>query len=348
MSEHTEGQQGAGVKGFMRAAIAKALEFRLVRTLLRYSEHQGPRLADSVTYRALFSVFAAVLLGFSLAALWLGGNPEAMSALTDALDEVIPGLTDVVDPEKIDAPTGFTVVGAASLLGLVGAAIGAITSLRSALRVIADQPHEDGFFLWVLARNLLVAIAFGGLLGLAAALTAFSSMGIELIASWVGVTDGALLDIATRVIGIVVVFAIDTLAIALVFRLLSGVKPPAKALWSGAMLGGVGLIVLQELSSLFVRGATTNPLLATFASLVALLLWFNFSAQVILLASTYIVVADAEASDRVRERYGARTLAQYRRRRAEDRLQVASRELRSAQDAAAKELEHELPDATTA
>jgi membrane protein len=34
-------------------------------------------LADSVTYRALFSVFAGVLLGFSIAALWLAGNPVA-------------------------------------------------------------------------------------------------------------------------------------------------------------------------------------------------------------------------------------------------------------------------------
>ncbi|MGO3147839.1 MAG: YihY/virulence factor BrkB family protein [Leucobacter sp.] len=337
MEQNTESQDG-GVKGILRRLIAKALQWRLVRTFLRYSEHQGPRLADSVTYRALFSVFAAVLLGFSLAALWLGNNPDAMRALTETLESVIPGITDVVDPSKIDAPTGFTLVGIASLAGLVGAAIGAITSLRSALRRLADQVHEDGFFLWVLARNLLVAIAFGGLLGIAAAFTVVSSMGVEMLASWLGFSRSGFVDVATRAIGILVVFIIDTLAIALVFRLLSGVKPPAKALWIGSMLGGVGLVVLQELSSLFVRGASSNPLLASFATLVALLLWFNFSAQVILIASTYIVVAAAEAEDRVRERFGARTLAQYRRRRAEDRLQVAAREVRTEQEATKKEL----------
>ncbi len=326
------------MKEFIRKAIAWALELRLVRTVLRYSEHQGPRLADSVTYRVLFSVFAAVLLGFSLAALWLGNNPHAMRALTEALDSVIPGLTDVVDPSKIDAPTGFTLVGIASLFGLIGATIGAITSLRSALRVMADQPMSDGFFLWVIARNLLVAVAFGGLLAVAAAFTVVGSMGIEMIAEWLGFSRSGFVDVLTRSVGIVVVFAIDTVAIALVFRLLSGLKPPAKALWTGAMLGGVGLIVLQELSSLFVRGATSNPLLASFATLVALLLWFNLSAQVILVAACYIVVATAESQDRVREKFGAETLAQYRRKRAEDRLQVAARELRDAQDEAEAEL----------
>lgn len=285
----------------VRPIIARARELTLVRAFLRYFEHQGPRLADSVTYRALFSVFAAVLLGFSLAALWLGGNPQAMSALTDALDTVIPGLTDLVDPSQINAPAGFTVVGVVSLAGLVGAAIGAIGSLRSALRIIADQNPGDGFFLWVLARNLLVAVALGVLLGVAAGLTVLGSLGVETIASWLGVSRSASVGVITRIIGILVVFVIDTLAIALVVRLLSGMKPAPRALWIGSMIGGAGLIVLQEFSGLFVRGATSNPLLASFATLVALLLWFNFSAQVILIAGSYIVVATEASSGHERE-----------------------------------------------
>jgi membrane protein len=225
-------------------------------------------------------------------------------------------------------------VGAISLLGLVGAAISAIGSLRTALRVLADELHDDGFFLWVLLRNLLVGAAFGGLLVLAAVLSVAGSFGIATVASWLGLGSGS--DVAnalTRGFGIVVVLVIDTLAVALVFRLLSGVAAPARALWAGAVIGGIGLTVLQELSGLFVRGATSNPLLATFAALIALLLWFNLSAQVILLASSYIITATAEAKDRVRERYGAETLAQHRRRRAEDVLHAATRELRAAEEA---------------
>ena len=89
------------------------------------------------------------------------------------------------------------------------------------------------------------------------------------------------------------------------------------------------------------RGATSNPLLGTFAALIALLLWFNLSAQVILIASSYIVVAAAEARDRVRERYGAATLAQFRLHRAQDLLQAATRDLRVAQEAERKEREKE-------
>lgn len=327
-----------GLKGLVQRLTALALQLRLVRAYLRYSEHRGPALADSVTYRALFSVFAGVLLGFSFAALWLGGNPEAMAALTEALNSVVPGLSDVVDPASISAPTSFTVVGIVSLIGLVGAAISAIGSLRTALRILADELHDDGFFLWVLLRNLLVAVAFGGLLALAAVLSVAGTFGISAVASWIGIPAGSeVTSWLTRALGLLAVFAIDTVAVALVFRLLSGVTAPARALWTGAMLGGLGLTVLQELSGLFVRGATANPLLASFAALIALLLWFNLSAQVILLSGSYIVTATAEARDRVRQRYGAATLAQHRRRRAEDLLHAATRELRAAQEAERRE-----------
>lgn len=320
--------------------IARLLQLRLVRAYLRYSEHRGPALADSITYRALFSVFAGVLLGFSLVALWLGGNPDALHTLAETLDTMIPGLSGIVDPTKIAAPAGFTITGIVSLIGLVGAMISAIASLRTALRVLGDQLHDDGFFLWVYLRNLLLGALFGGLLVLAAALSVLVSVGVGAVASWFGVSgaDGVVSEI-TRWFGIVIVFAIDTLAVVLVFRLLSGVRAPAKALWSGAVIGGLGLTVLQELSGLFVRGATSNPLLASFAALIALLLWFNLSAQVILIASSWIIEGAAEAGDRVRVKYGAATMVQRRRLRAEEALQAATRELGAAQEAETAERE---------
>lgn len=221
-----------------------------------------------------------------------------------------------------------------SSVGLLGAAIGAVSNLRTALRIIADKPSGDSFFLWLMARNLLVALGFGSLLGLAAALSVFSGIGIETIASWIGAESSGAVNTATRIVSVIVIFVIDTAAVELVFRLLSGMKTSAKALWVGAAYGGFGLIVLQEFSSLFVRGATTNPLLASFAALIALLLWFNLSAQVILIASSYIVVATEDEQNI----FPVRTLAQYRLSRAQDRLEVATLEFQNAQKVVREEI----------
>lgn len=323
-------------RGLVQKLIARALELRPVRAYLLYSEHKGSMLADSITYRALFSVFAAVFLGFSIVALWLAGNPDVMQTLVSSLDTVIPGIAGFIEPDAIE-PTGFTIAGVISALGLLFAAISAIGSLRSAIRMIGDQVTETQMFVWVLLRNLMVGIAFGGLLVVAAAASFLGSVWIGAVSDWLGFGEGSpVAQTLTRVFGIVVVLAIDTAAIALVFRLLSGIAAPARALWGGALLGGVGLTILQELSGLFVRGAANNPLLASFATLIALLLWFNLSAQVILIACSYIVTAAAEAQDRVRAKFGAENFAQRRRQRAEDKLEAARQELVAAQAAEAE------------
>ena len=115
-------------QGFVARLIAFALRLRIVRALLHYQDNRGPMLADSVTYRALFSLFAAVFLGFSVAALWLVANPEAFDALITMLDRLIPGLIGAVDPAELLQPMEFTVAGIIALVGLVGAALGAASA----------------------------------------------------------------------------------------------------------------------------------------------------------------------------------------------------------------------------
>src|SRR5690606_35244983 len=132
------------------------------------------------------------------------------------------------------------------------------------------------------------------------------------------------------------VFALNALLIYGVFRLLSGYRASARAVWPGALLGGLGLLALQELSTLFVGGATSNPLLASFASLLALLIWLNLSAQVILIACAYIVTGAEEEHDRILSQ-APRSFAQRRVQRAQHDVMVATKALRAAEQAEAAE-----------
>jgi membrane protein len=339
-SEPSSPQAAAADAGWIAKVTAWALSIRPVRVWLHYAERRGPMLSDSVTYRALFSVFAGVLLGFSFAAIWLRDNPQAWRALVDAVDAAIPGLVGkdgLVDVAAIEAPAGLTVAGIIALVGLVGAAIGAIGSLRVALRTLADKVHDDVFFVWVLLRNLLLAIAIGGGFVLSAGATFAGTAFVGSILDWLGITQDWLASLATQSVSILVVFVLDMAVVALAFVSLSGVRAHPRSLWTGALIGALGLTVLQQLSGLFVSGAGSNPLLATFASLIALLLWLNLSAQVILLAGTWIIVSERERVDRVRERFGSPTFVLRRVRQAEDAVRVATEELQHARAAADKE-----------
>jgi membrane protein len=341
--QETQAKSGpfARIVAWARRAIAWLLATKPVRAVLLYQEHHGAMLADSVTYRTLFSVFAGVYLGFAIGGIWLSGRPDAMEALVTTVGTAIPGLigeSGIISIDDLVQPITLSITGTIALIGAVGAAIGAIGSLRKAFRDLADQSEDQTFFLWLLLRDLLLAIGFGAALALAAAVTFFSTAALEMLFGWFGVAErDPIYDASTRVVSILVIFVIDTIVIAAMFRLLSGLRPSARSLWSGALIGGVGLTGLQVLSGLFVGGASSNPLLASVASLIALLLWFNFSAQVILLAGAYVITGVDEEHDRVHARHSAPTLAMRRMQRAERRAADAAAELSAARAAVASE-----------
>lgn len=319
------------------AAIRWALTRRPVRAFLLYSERRGPMLADSVTYRALFSVFAGVLLGFSIAALWLAGNPDAWKAIIAAVQSVVPGLIGedgIIDPSDLQTPVSFSIAGVISVVALTGSALAAVGSLRTAVRVLAGTAQDDTLFIWVILRNLLLGAGVAALFIASAAITFIGRIGITWLLGLLGMPEDSVAAVwGVRAVSLAVVLALDTVLIAGVFRLLSGVRPAARSLWIGSLIGGAGLLVLQELSGLFIGGATSNPLLASFASLLALLIWLNLSTQVILISCAYIVTSEEERHDRVRARFGAKTFPQRRVQRAEVGVALATAELRAAQKA---------------
>lgn len=307
----------------MKKLISWALQFRITRSILVYVGSRGPMLADSITYRALFSLFAGVLLGFSVVILWLDGNPHVIAALADSLQSVVPGVKDLIDFETMHAPIGFTLTGIGSLVGLILAAIGATNSFRVSLQVLADQPDE-GSPIGSYLRDLGVAAGLGILLGFASLGTFATSIGLGTISSWLGVSDdSSLINLMGRLFGVLIVFGFDTVAIAFAFRLLSGTHASRQEVWKGAAIGGVGLVILQNFSGLFVQGASSNPLLASFAALIALLLWFNLSAQVILLASCWIIVGVQEGGTDRRVWRQVHTVEQWRLMRAQQRAASA-------------------------
>lgn len=326
----------------IESVIAWVLRLKVARAFLLYSERRGSMLADSITYRALFSVFAGLLLGFSIASIWLAGNPQAWKAILDAIDSAVPGLVGpdgvVKDPTAIEAPAGLSIAGIISLIALLGAALGAIGSLRTAVRSIAGVVLDDMFFVWVILRNLALALGIAVAFIAAAAVTFVARIGIGFVTDLLGLPEDSVGVVSLiRIVSLLVVFALDVLLIFGIFRLLSGQRAPARSVWAGALLGGAGLLILQELSSLFVGGATSNPLLASFASLLALLIWMNLSTQVILIACAYITTGAEEARDRISAAHGARTFAQRRVQRAQQDVAVATKALRAAEEAEAAE-----------
>ncbi|SJM63235.1 putative integral membrane protein [Frigoribacterium sp. JB110] len=327
-----------GVWDALGKAIARVLRLRLVRAALMFSDHRGGLLAAAITFRTLFAVFAAVLLGFSAASIWLSTRSDLWDALVAMVDQLVPGLVGTGDDAMIDVstaptlPAGNIVAGVVSVIALIWALVSAVGNLRMSVRSIAGTRHANDAAWLMRVYDLLFAVSIGVLLVASAAVTFLGTAFTDQVLDWLGVSGSGAGAFLTKAGTILVVFALDAVIIGWMFWLQSGMKVRVRQLVLGSLFGAAGLVVLQQLSSLFVGGADSNPLLASFASLIALLLWFNLSAQVILIASAYIVLTVEDGENRIGATFGAETLKQRAVRAAERDVRVATDALTVARE----------------
>ncbi|CAH0157287.1 hypothetical protein SRABI76_00942 [Microbacterium oxydans] len=272
-----------------------------VRVWRHFLQHNGFLLAAGVSYQALFAIFAAIYLTFAIAGLWLGGSEEAVDGLIVMINSYIPNLIvadgGLVTPAQVQDIAANT-TGVLSVTGLIAlgtviwTAIGWVTFSRRATRDIFGLPPDRRSYLLLKARDLLAAAIFGAALVAGSILSSASAAVLSWLLSLLGWDSGSGgVNIGIRIGTVLVSFALMSAALAAMVRFLTGTSLHWGTIWPGALLGGGAMTVLQYGAGFLLSYTPSNPLLATFAIFIGLLLWFRVNGVVMLVASSWIAVA---------------------------------------------------------
>jgi membrane protein len=288
-------EQGRTVGVVKRVALV-VNAWRPVRVFQRYVSKHGDLLSAGMSVSALFSVFAMLYVGFAVAGLYLQGSPKVRDSFVELVNTSVPGLIDTGDGGAINLTDLFDAqilgwTGVIAVLVLTFTSLGWLGATRDAVRAIFDLPPQKTFFLLLKLKDLGLIVGFGIAMIVSAALSVGSTSALTLIFSAVGIGQGsALFRFAIRVAVLLIVLVLDTLVLATLFRVLSGVVIPWRRLVTGSLIGAVALGILKVLGSSLIGGAGRNPLLTSFAVIVGILVWFSLICRVILLAASWIAV----------------------------------------------------------
>ena len=323
----------------------KTMELFPVRVWRHFLALNGFLLSAGMSYQALFAIFAAIYVVFAVAGIWLTGDPETLQAFVTLVNTYAPGLIGedgVVTTEELTqiAASGVTLfgwTGAVALGGLIWTAVGWVTYARTAVRSIFGLPKDMRAYLLLKARDFLAGLAFGVTLLVAALLSVIATGFFGWLRSVLGLSaDGGWTQFFLQFGAVLVVFIIDTLALAVMFRFLSGAAMPWRRMWVGSLLGSAALSVLQLLSGLLASETGKNPLLTTFTVFVGLLLWFRLTSIVILVAASWIAVEAADKHESLRNVTTEQLAAEARAREHEALVTAARVRVREAGDAVAR------------
>lgn len=269
-----------------------------VRVYLNFSYNDGNLMAAGMSYQTLFAVFAGVWVGFSIAGLWLKSVPGLESELITLINNAIPNLISpdgLIPPSAL--PTGFSFgwTGVVAILALLWTAIAWLFYTRQAVRAMFGLGRDRTGYLLQKARDLVLALAFGVILIAASGVSFLSTEATEVLLGFAGLQrDSVLITVSGHIAGFVISLALNLVVLAAMFRLLSRVAIPWRALISGSFLGSVALSAVSAVAGLIVGATHRNPLLATFAVFIGLLIWFVLICRIMLLSASWIAVGMAD------------------------------------------------------
>ena len=318
-----------------RAAGSRLASSRAVRVVGRHVVQKGPLLAAGLTYQALFALFSALWVGFSVAGFVVAGNEVVRDELITFIQSAVPGVikddsgAGVVEPGALMNANVFGLTGAVALVGLVFSSIRLFGSMRDSVRTVFRAPTSSTPLLRLILRDLALAVAFGLAVVVSASLSLLSSTAVTWGLRLLGLsTTSDSAAVLLRLVGIVLVFAFDTAVLVALFRVLAGLHIPGRRLLAGSALGAAGFVLITIGGGVLLRAAGSNPLLAGFAAIVGLLLVINLLCQVLLLAASWIAVGMDEIgvlADPHAEAARLRALEEERQRAAEEARQAEAR-----------------------
>ncbi|MEV0591916.1 YihY/virulence factor BrkB family protein [Nonomuraea cavernae] len=257
----------------------------LIRTVQRYELQSGNRLAGAVTYFVFLSFFPLIALAFAVLGYVLSNDQNAIDALTKAVNDQLPGIAGQLDIGGIGQAKATA--GIIGLLGLLYAGLGAVDALRGALREMSMTTTPPlNFFLGKL-RDLVSLILLGLTMLASVAVSGFATQATATVVSFFDLDATPLNTVGLFLAGLVAGLAADWLMFVIV---LGWVAPPVgsfRYVARGALLGAIGFGLLKQLAGLLLSHTLSNPLYGTFAVIVGLLLWINFSARLVLYVAAW-------------------------------------------------------------
>lgn len=268
----------------------------VVRAVLHYRARQGSTLAAAVTYGAFLSFFPVLALCFAAVGAVSAYVPDARAALEQGLQDVLPGMVGD-GPGQLSMATLEASAGPVAGLGglaVLYSGLSWISSMRSALQTLFDTPAGDRPGLVVAyLRDFATLVVIGLTLVLSVVVSEVVTGFSVHLAELIGLERGSawLLTALSVLLGV----GADTVLFVAMFRLLAEPPVTSKALWRGALLGGVGFEVLKQASTWLLASTTSQPAFQAFGISLILLVWIYYFSRIVMFAAAWARTAAAES-----------------------------------------------------
>ena len=279
------------------------------RAVMAWIDDFAPSMGAAISYYTVFSLAPLLIIVIAVAGAVFGR--EAVQG------EIVGQLQGLIGREGAIAVQGLIksasepakglVAGAISIVVLMVGATTVFAELQSALDRIWHVPEkEKPSGLWAILRARV--LSFGLILGLAfllmvslsisAGISAFGSFASGLLPGW---------EVLLQVVNMALAVGITTVLFAMIFKFMPSVEIDWKDVWVGAGVTAVLFEIGKFAIGLYLGKSGVNESFAAAGSLVVLLAWVYYAAQIFLLGAEFTKVYSEDNGSHAGVNAGAAT-----------------------------------------
>jgi len=269
------------------------MQFKLFYQLVKKSvnawiDDYAPSMGAAISYYTVFSIAPLMIIVIAVAG-FVWGREAVQGEIVGQLSGMIgkqgaEGVQSLI--ESASQPTQGLVATAISIVVLIIGATTVFAELQSSLDRIWQVPQAPKVSsIWAIVRRLL---SLGFILGLGFLLlvSLVTGAGLAALGTWInGLFPGWETLLVLINIGLSVTIA--TVLFAMIFKVMPQAKIGWRDVWTGAVVTAVLFEAGKWLISLYIGKTSVTSSFAAAGSLVVLLVWVYYSAQIFLLGAEF-------------------------------------------------------------
>ena len=254
-----------------------------------WSSDYAPSMGAALSYYTIFSIAPLLLIVISIAGL-VYGDDAARGAVFYQVRGMMGDSAAVALQELlacVHKPAQSVVAATVGLLLLIVGATSVFGELQSALDRIwrtPEQAKKGG--LWQLLRTRLVSFAMIIGIGILLIASLFASAALAFLENWWGTLFGAQALVAST-LNILLSYLIVMVMFAMIYKIMPRVRIAWRDVWTGAVMTGVLFTIGKYIIGLYIGKSGISSTFGAAGSLVVILLWVYYSAQIFLLGAEF-------------------------------------------------------------
>lgn len=252
-------------------------------------EHNAASLGAALAFYTVFSVAPILIIAVAIAG-YVFGASNAQSQVLAQLQGLI-GPAGATTIQQLMASAHYSDKrGLAAAVGVVTLVVGATSvfgELQNALDRVWQSPRrkrEAGWWRVVRGRVLSIGMVLG--VGFLLLVSLIASAVLAAFGGWLGSSFPAL-DILLPIINLLIGFAMTVVLFAFIYKYIPRESIAWSDVWIGAAVTALLFTIGKTLIGVYLGRSSFNSAYGAAGSMVVLLLWIYYSAQIFLLGAEF-------------------------------------------------------------